>query len=279
MATVEQLAQGTGGSAPTARRSSETNKCPTFSGRDTEWSEWSFIFESVAAMANLEPAMEGAFSGLAQKPFAELTPELKLSAKQEYYLLENTVEMVDSRPKRRKASRHRGMEAYQDRRHTQQCSWETCNLVGVSRGAANTFLDQLTEWERRIQKYGGESFETFSEGMKIAVLASHAPESIRRWEVSSGAPKHVRVFSVWPNLQQGWSESGVGTLQCKCDTDGCSRRWQRQRKGMLRVRTSRPRSERLQSIKVLSSSGQACRWRKVRWVSRLAFLWIGASSA
>ena len=34
------------------------NKCPTFSGRDTEWSEWSFIFESVAAMANLEPAIE-----------------------------------------------------------------------------------------------------------------------------------------------------------------------------------------------------------------------------
>ena len=30
------------------------SKCPTFSCRDTEWSEWSFIFESVAAMANLE---------------------------------------------------------------------------------------------------------------------------------------------------------------------------------------------------------------------------------
>ena len=29
------------------------NKCPTFSGR-----QWSFIFESVAAMATLEPAME-----------------------------------------------------------------------------------------------------------------------------------------------------------------------------------------------------------------------------
>ena len=46
------------------------DKCPTFSGRDTEWSEWSFIFESLAAMANLEPAMEGAFSGLAEKPLA-----------------------------------------------------------------------------------------------------------------------------------------------------------------------------------------------------------------
>ena len=52
------------------------NKCPTFSGRDTEWSEWSFIFESVAAMADLESLMEGAFSGLAETPFAELTPEV-----------------------------------------------------------------------------------------------------------------------------------------------------------------------------------------------------------
>ena len=47
-----------------------TNKCPTFSGRDTEWREWSFIFESAAAVANLAPAMEGAFTGLAEKRLA-----------------------------------------------------------------------------------------------------------------------------------------------------------------------------------------------------------------
>ena len=67
------------------------NKCPTFSGRDTERIEWSFIFESVAAMANLEPAMDGVFAGLAQKPFAELNKEMKLSEKQLYNLLVNTV--------------------------------------------------------------------------------------------------------------------------------------------------------------------------------------------
>ena len=33
-----------------------------------------------------------------------------------------------------------------------------------SRGAVNTFLDQLTAWERRIQAFEGESHETFSEG-------------------------------------------------------------------------------------------------------------------
>ena len=88
----------TGGSAPTARSSSEIgngtpankfsndndtgqmdsrvmNKCPTFAGRDTGWSEWSFICESVTAMANLEPAMEGTFTGLAEKPFAEISPD------------------------------------------------------------------------------------------------------------------------------------------------------------------------------------------------------------
>ena len=67
------------------------NKCPTFSGRDNAWSLCSFIFDSVAGMANLEPVMEGAFTGLAEKPFAELTPEMKPCAKQMYYLLLNSV--------------------------------------------------------------------------------------------------------------------------------------------------------------------------------------------
>ena len=88
------------------------SKCRTFSGRDTEWSEWSFIFESAEAMANLEPAMEGAFTGLAEKLFAEVILEMMLSAKQLYYLLLNTVprKNADSRPKRRETSRHRSIE-------------------------------------------------------------------------------------------------------------------------------------------------------------------------
>ena len=53
----EAVVPGTGGRA---------SRCPTFSGRDTEWSEWSFFFESVAAMANLEPVMESAFIGSAE---------------------------------------------------------------------------------------------------------------------------------------------------------------------------------------------------------------------
>ena len=52
------------------------NKCPTFSGRDTEWSEWSFIFDSVAAVANLEKVMESPFTGSAEKPIADLTAVL-----------------------------------------------------------------------------------------------------------------------------------------------------------------------------------------------------------
>ena len=52
-------------------------KCPTFSGRDTERSEWSFIFESVTAMAILELVVESAFTGSAEKPLAELTLEMK----------------------------------------------------------------------------------------------------------------------------------------------------------------------------------------------------------
>ena len=128
------------------------NKCPTFSGRDTEWSERSFIFESVAAMANLEPAMEGAFTGLAEEPFAELTPEMKLSAKQLYYLLVNTVR-GKALTLVRSAEKHHGIAAWKRIKTEYQpdaAGRHTAMLMGImqpgwdSRGAANTFLDQLT---------------------------------------------------------------------------------------------------------------------------------------
>ena len=116
------------------------NTWSTFSGRDTEWSEWSFIFESVAAMANLEPAMEGALTGLAEKTLAELTPEMKLSAKHLHCLLVNTVrrKALTLCQKRRKASRHRSMETHQDRVPARRswtthsdALWESCYLVGT----------------------------------------------------------------------------------------------------------------------------------------------------
>ena len=68
------------------------NKCPTFSGRDTEWSEWSFIFESVAAMVESRTS-DGRCISLdwQRNRLIELTLEMELSAKQLYYLLLNTV--------------------------------------------------------------------------------------------------------------------------------------------------------------------------------------------
>ena len=112
----------------------------------------------------------------------------------------------------------------------------TAMLMGImqhgwdSRNAAN-FLDQLTEWERRIQEYEGESLETFSDGMKIAVLASRAPESIENVVRLAAGPAGGKYRVVrqnmsefpqfWLSLRQGWSRSGVGTKQCKCNADGC----------------------------------------------------------
>ena len=69
-----------------------------------------------------------------------------------------------------------------------------------SRGAAHTFLDQLTEWERRIQEYEGESLETFSDGMKIAVLASHAPESIRNVVRLAARQASGNYRALWQNM-------------------------------------------------------------------------------
>ena len=67
-------------------------------------------------MANLELAMEGAFTGLAEISFAELTLEMKLSATQLSYLLVNTVGRNALTLVRSAEKYHgiRGMETYQD---------------------------------------------------------------------------------------------------------------------------------------------------------------------
>ena len=135
------------------------NKCPIFSGRDTEWGEWSFIFESLAGMANLKPAMEGTFKVVAEKPVADLFSEMKLSAKQLYYLLVNTVR-GKALTLVRSAEKHHGIAAWKRIKSEYQpdaTGRHAAMLMGVmlpswnSRGTANTFLDQLSEWERRSQ--------------------------------------------------------------------------------------------------------------------------------
>ena len=188
MATVEQLAQALAEVCPQlgeARRLATEaqragtpmtgqvdpcvmNKCPTFSGRDTEWSEWSFIFQSVAAMANLEPVMESALIGLAEKTIAELTLEMKLGAKQMYYLFVNTVR-GKALTLVRSVEKNRGVAAWKRIKTEYQpdaAGRHTAMLVGItqlgrnSRSAA-TFLDRWTEWERRIQEYEGEASKPF----------------------------------------------------------------------------------------------------------------------
>ena len=71
-----------------------------------------------------------------------------------------------------------------------------------SRGPANTFLDQLTEWERRVLEYEGEILETSSDGMKIAVLASHAPESIRNVVRLAAGPAGGKCRVVRQNMSE-----------------------------------------------------------------------------
>ena len=113
----------------------------------------------------------------------------------------------------RETSRHRSMETYQNRVPAKQCSWESCNLVRILEcGEHVSGPIDCSNDESKSTKV--ESLETFSDGMKIAVLASHAPESVRKvvgqigsrpseWKQHGGAPEPVRVCSVWSNLRQG----------------------------------------------------------------------------
>ena len=108
--------------------------------------KWSFIFEYVTAKANLEPAMEGAYTGLAEKLFCRAHSREEASAIQLYCLLVNTV--------RRKAltlfgnaENHHGITAWTRIKTEYQpdaAGRHTAMLVGImqlgwdSRAAANT---------------------------------------------------------------------------------------------------------------------------------------------
>ena len=90
-------------------------------------------------MANLEPVMESAFTGSAEKPLAELTHEMKLGAKQLYCFLVNTVR-GKALTLVRSAEKHHGIAGWKRikseyqpdaaGRHTTMLR-ESCNLVGI----------------------------------------------------------------------------------------------------------------------------------------------------
>ena len=152
---------------------------------------------------------------------------MKLGAKQLYYLLLNTVR-GKALTLVRSAEKHHAIAAWNRIKSEYQpdaAGRHTAMLMGImqpgcdSRNAANF----LTEWERPTQEYEGKRLETFSDGMNVAVLASHAPESIRNVVRLAAGPvkEHVGVSSIWPSLRQGWSRSRVGNNQCKCNADGC----------------------------------------------------------
>ena len=143
-------------------------------------------------MANLEPVKESAVTGSAEKPIFVNTVRGKPLA------------LV------RSAEKHHGIAAWERIKTEYQpdaAGRHTTMLMGimqpgwVSRNAVN-FSDRLTEWERRIQEYEGGSLETFSDGMNIAVMASHAPESIRNVVRLAAGPAGGKYRVVRQNVSE-----------------------------------------------------------------------------
>ena len=67
------------------------------------------------------------------------------------------------------------------------------------------FVVQLTEWKRRIQEYEGE---TFLDGMKIAVLASHTLESSRNMVRLAAVPAGGKYRVVRQNMSEFFFQFG-----------------------------------------------------------------------
>ena len=96
------------------------------------------------------------------------------------------------------------METHQDRVPARR-SWRADSDVhegpaawlGLFAVRRTHLLDQVTEWERRIQEY---EVESFSDGMKIAVLA--APESIRNVVPLAAGPVNGKYWVVRQNMSE-----------------------------------------------------------------------------
>ena len=135
------------------------NKCPTFSGRDEAWQEWSSIFESVCGMAGLEDALDAAGEDDAAIGMALLSPERQWRARQMWFMLVNTVRgkaltMVRGCEKQNGIAAWKKIKkGYQPDMVGRHTARQSILQPGWSREAtAQEFMNDLNEWETKISK-------------------------------------------------------------------------------------------------------------------------------
>ena len=192
----------------------------SFSGADEEWDGWAFVARSHLSLLTedaehwLEVA-EAAPGGSASVLLAALTAEARDFARVLYHVLVSTVQ-GKALAVIRGGERANGLQCWVllcDEYEPKSGSRLTTLLCGLLappwqglEGPA--FLRALAAWEVEARRYESQSQEAIGEGIKVATLMRHAPESDRhllRHSASSVGTSFARARQV----VQDYVKSGV----------------------------------------------------------------------
>eukprot|EP00972_Heterocapsa_arctica_P057913 8543973-Heterocapsa_arctica.AAC.1 len=159
---------------------------PPFSGDDTQWYEWRFKFQAITSLLDLRDVMKLAAAHPREIMEEELSKENTWKGRMLYSLL---VTLVGGRGIGivRQVPEGHGLEAwrrlvyeYEPPLATRFCAVLAALLTPTF--TANTdFIDQLTDWERRVRNYEAMSGERMADTLKCAVVSSKAPIKIREF--------------------------------------------------------------------------------------------------
>eukprot|EP00971_Amphidinium_carterae_P078945 1562010-Amphidinium_carterae.1 len=164
------------------------SKPPRFSGKDEEWRDWVFQFESYIGLlsSDLYSKMEEiATTNGRLSAIDEYNDELKAQARQLYFLL---VQLCQGRALTllRTVNDAHGFVAWRmlKRQYEPSTAVRTVGFLqrlltpSLRTNSVEEFETDLVTWERDVHVYQRESGETLPEGIKVAVLLARLPPAI-----------------------------------------------------------------------------------------------------
>ena len=159
-------------------------KVPHFSGKDQDWGEFCFRFESYTALLGLETMMEIASSHRGPILMDGEGEDAKTASRTLFHLLVQTTEgkalkLLRACPRNNGAEAWRLLKSEYEPAIAGRFAAVLQSLLSPTFAPNRDFLEQLTEWETAVTKWEMQSGETLSASIKVAVILKHAPPRLR----------------------------------------------------------------------------------------------------
>ena len=157
-----------------------------FSGRDKDWPEWRYKFESAVALLGMDTTMEQACRQDVLPKLAALGPESQVQAKLLFNIL---VQLMGGRALAvvRACERNHGFEAwralvreYEPNLVSRRTAMLTA-LLTPQLGTMATFREALLTWERQVRYFEELQGEALPADVKCASAVGHAPPEARQF--------------------------------------------------------------------------------------------------